>query len=741
MKKNSVRVLTFFVFCVSLVAILTFCASAKTVKSGDFTFDVNGNTATLVEYTGSASTVSVPSKINGASVTKIGDYAFWQNRKIVKVYLPSTATVIGEAVFNECTALVKVVLPKKLVTLQDSVFWFCTNLKYVVFGPNVKNFGQNVFTGCNKAITAYVVKGTPAEKYIGSLKTVRLGYRYITSLKAPSAVTLTPKATAKINVTVSPDIVYNRSLSFTSSDPKVAKVSADGTVTALKCGKVTVTCQALDGSKKSVKTTVTVVPASTSFTSQSKTTLTGYRLNWKKADGATGYRIYRYDEKAKKWVKLADTNNTYLNVSGLAYYSSCQYRVRPFCRNGKNTYSASVSKTYTATVLLPGQVTSVTRGSVNTQAVSFSWKAPANADGYYVYRYDFGKKKYSYIGLTTATKYTLKGLVPNTEYGFAVRAFMNDGKKRVIAQKHSGLFAVSTTPMPVQNFSCLDDSLYFDKITVKWSKASGISGYVLYYSAAGASEKKLVLSADKTSVQVTGLNPGTTYTFRLRAYRTSRSVNYYSANVTLTASTSYIPTTASEAVSSFVKAFNMTKTTKNDLSLIVRSGVTASDSNPQSELSDKTAEALKAGLPTVMQYQFRNGVDTATGVSLGSVLLPNADTLTIGESDLDLDKVSFHSDGGGYRVGLVLENQTDRTDPAKLLAPPVSTAAIEEATGAKVVSVTYDRTQVSEDYTKIQDSVFDYLKTVSTVTITLNDGEEDIALTFTIDRICYFLWD
>ena len=242
MRKNSVRVLTFFVFCVSLVAILTFCAGAKTVKSGDFTFDVNGNTATLVEYTGSASTVSVPSKINGASVTKIGDYAFWQNRKIVKVYLPSTATVIGEAVFNECTALVKVVLPEKLVTLQDSVFWFCTNLKYVVFGPNVKNFGQNVFTGCNKAITAYVVKGTPAEKYIGSLKTVRLGYRYITSLKAQSAVTLTPKATAKINVTVSPDIVYNRSLSFTSSDPKVATVSADGTVTALKCGKVTGTC-------------------------------------------------------------------------------------------------------------------------------------------------------------------------------------------------------------------------------------------------------------------------------------------------------------------------------------------------------------------------------------------------------------------------------------------------------------------------------------------------------------------
>lgn len=741
MKKNYVRTLTFFGFCVLLMTALTLCASAKTVKSGDFTFNVNGKTASLVEYTGSDATVKVPTTVNGATVTKIDNYAFWQNRKIVKVYLPSTATVIGEAAFNECTSLVKVVLPEKLVTLHDSVFWFCTNLKYVVFGPNVKNFGQNIFTGCNKAITAYVVKGTPAEKYISSQKTVRLGYRYITSLKAVSSLTLTVKASAKISVTVSPSIVYNSSLSFSSSDPKVAKVSSDGTVTALKCGKVTITCQALDGSKKSVKTTVSVVPAKTAFTSQSKTTLTGYRLNWKKADGATDYRVYRYDEQAKKWVKLADTKNTYLNVSGLSYYSSAMYRVRPFCRSGKNTYSGYVSATFTAKVICPGQVTAVSRVSSNTAAVTFSWKAPSYADGYYVYRYNFQTKKYTYLGLTTATKYTVKGLEPNTEYGFAVRAFMNDGKKRVIAQKHSGLFYISTTPLPVKNFSCTDDSLYFNKITVKWSKASGVTGYVLTYAPAGAAEKKLVLPADKTSAEVTGLNPGTSYTFRLRAYRSSRSVNYYSSYVTLTASTSYIPTTASEAVSSFVKAFNTTKDSKRNLSLIVRSGVTASESNPETELAEKTAEVFASRLPASVQYQFRNGKDPATGVSLASVLLPNASALTLGENDLDLNQVSFKTDGSGYRVGLVLENQSSQTDPAKLLAPTVNTDAVEKATGAKVISVTYDKTQVCEEYTKIQDSVFDYLKTVCTVTVTLNDGENDIPLTYSIERTYYFLWD
>ncbi|MGN1194708.1 MAG: leucine-rich repeat domain-containing protein, partial [Acutalibacteraceae bacterium] len=185
MKNKSLKTLTFLAFCLSLFAAVSICASAKTVKSGDFTFDVNGKTASLVEYTGSAATVKIPSKVNGATVTKVNDYAFWQNRKVVRVYFPSTVTVIGEAVFNECTSLVRVVMPEKLKTVGDSVFWYCTKLKYVIFGPDAKTFGKNIFTGCNKAITAYVISGTPAEKYIKTLNTVRLGYRYITSLSAP----------------------------------------------------------------------------------------------------------------------------------------------------------------------------------------------------------------------------------------------------------------------------------------------------------------------------------------------------------------------------------------------------------------------------------------------------------------------------------------------------------------------------------------------------------------------------
>ena len=71
----------------------------------------------------------------------------------------------------------------------------------------------------------------------------------------------------------------------------------------------------------------------------------------------------------------------------------------------------------------------------------------------------------------------------------------------------------------------------------------------------------------------------------------------------------------------------------------------------------------------------------------------------------------------------------------------IDTAKIESDTGLSVVSVHYDKTVVSQLYTKIQNGLFDNLKVTSTVTVTVNDGEEAIPLTFDIEQMFFFLWD
>lgn len=736
MKKNTFRSLTFITFCLSLFAVLTVCASAKTVKSGDYVFDVNGNTAALVEYTGSRSTVSVPSKVGTATVTKINDYAFWANKKVTKITLPSTVTTIGDAVFNECTSLTKVILPTKLVTMGDSVFWFCTNLKTVVFGSAAKTFGTNIFTGCHKDITAYVVKGSAAEKYIKTQKTVRLGYRYVSSLSAASSATVILGQPKKLSVTVSPGVVYDSRLSYSSSDTGVLTVASDGTMKALKLGKATVTCKAKDGSGKTVSIAVTVLPARGKILKQSKTTLTGYRLDWAKIEGATAYRVYRYDTKTKKWVTLGDTKKTYCTIKNRPYYSTDMYRVKGYSKIGKLTYGGQASPTFTAKVIYADKVTGMTGTSFSTDKVTFSWKPAAYADGYNVYSYDFTAKKYTLIARTASVSYTADKLSPNREYGFAVKAYSLDGTKRVLAKSHSGLFYISTTPAAVEGLRVKADSAGFDRLTVEWNKADNISGYTLSYSADGQEAKTLTLGADVTSADLSGLMPGNRYTVSLKAYSTRRSVNYFSASVSITAETEYIPTTPEQAVSSFVKAFGATRSTNESFTLLRKQKVTADVNNLHTVNAEKVSSAVSSQFPSFVQYDFTDGIEETSGITPDSVLRP----FNLTADELDKEKVSVQSDQNGFRIGFVLEDQTADTEPEKRLAPIIDTEKIESDTGLSVVSVQYDKTVVSQQYTKIQNGLFDNLKVTSTVTVTVNDGEDDIPLTFDVEQMFYFLW-
>ena len=740
MKKNYLKSLTFLAFCLSLFAALTVCASAKTVKSGNYIFDVNGKTASLVEYTGSESTVSVPSKVGTATVTKINDYAFWQNKKAAKVYLPSTVTTIGDAVFNECTALYKVVLPKKLVTMGDSVFWYCTNLKTVVFYENAKTFGKNIFTGCNKAVTAYVVKGSPAEKYIKTQKSVALGYRYVSSLKAPSSLRLVIGAANKISATVSPAVVYDRRVAYSSSDAKVVSVAADGTVKALKVGTATITCKALDGSGKSTKTTVTVVPAKTTVTRQSKTTLRSYRLEWTKAAGATAYRVFRYDAKVKKWVTLGDTTKNYYDLKNLAYYSADSYRVRAYSRIGKTTYGADISATFVAKVNYAAKVTGMTRGTSTADKVSFTWKAAAYADGYNVYAYDFGAKRYTLLTSTTALSYTAAKLTANTEYGFAVRAYSLDGTRKVLAKEHSGLFVISTAPALVTGLRVQDDSIGFEKLAVAWNKTENVTGYILAYSSAGESTKAIKLSAGQTSAELSELLPGVSYNVFVRAYTIRRSVAYYGAWTSVTVETAFMPTTPGQALTSFVKVFNTTRSTDKPVTLVLKQNVTSDINNPHTVNAEKVAAAVTSQFSASTQYNMIHAADEKSGVTLSALMQPSASVLKLTAEDLDPEKVSIGSENKGYRVGFVLEDQTAETEPEKLLAPTIDTEKIETETGLDVVSVHFNKTQVSEKYTKIRNGLFDNLGITAAFTVIVNDGESDIPLIFEVERIFYFLW-
>ena len=161
-------------------------------------------------------------------------------------------------VFNNCSSLTKVSLPKNLKKISASAFWYCTGLKQIFIYDKVTSIGKNAFKGCSNA-TIYVVKGSYAESHVSGLDGVKMAYRYITSLKFDkSSLSLQKGSSQQLTYKVSPTNVYNKKVTYKSSNEKVATVSSNGTVKGISYGTAVITCTAKDGSKKVSSCTVKV---------------------------------------------------------------------------------------------------------------------------------------------------------------------------------------------------------------------------------------------------------------------------------------------------------------------------------------------------------------------------------------------------------------------------------------------------------------------------------------------------
>lgn len=105
-------------------------------------FQMNGST--LVKYTGTDKSVSIP-----ASVKKIGDAAFQGNTTMEKVKIPKGVEEICYSAFADCTGLKTVEMPDSVVTIGNSAFSNCSQLINMNFGSGLSSLGIGVFAGCD----------------------------------------------------------------------------------------------------------------------------------------------------------------------------------------------------------------------------------------------------------------------------------------------------------------------------------------------------------------------------------------------------------------------------------------------------------------------------------------------------------------------------------------------------------------------------------------------------------------
>lgn len=257
------------------------------------------------------------------SVTTIGGYAFYYSG-LTSVTIPNSVTEIYEYTFEGCANLTSVTIPYGVKTIGDYAFRNCGKWSYVSIPNSVTSIGTDAFGGTditkvyslidapfkmgsttfNKNTrynaTLYVPKGT-TDKYLA--KTGWKTFKFIEEAAKPkvtlniSSLTIEKGKTVTLKATVTPNVLPDKNVVWTSSDTKVATVTTAGKVKGVKAGTATITCTSLATGAKATckvivgyvkldKTEVSVVKGRTVTLTATvyPSTLTDKSVTWESSD-------------------------------------------------------------------------------------------------------------------------------------------------------------------------------------------------------------------------------------------------------------------------------------------------------------------------------------------------------------------------------------------------------------------------------------------------------------------------
>ncbi|WP_418750784.1 leucine-rich repeat domain-containing protein [Frisingicoccus sp.] len=234
-----------------------------------------------------------------------------------------------------------------------------------------------------------------------------------------NALTFTEKGQSNtLRATVSPADATEQSLTWSSSNEKVAKVNNSGVVTPVANGTAVITVKTKDGGKTATCKVTVKFPTVATLTNLRAVTggPSKVKLTWNAVSGAEGYLVYAQKNGQYGYVGMTTKGTTYTDTKALTDDYNF-YWVFPFVKDTRgNMYTGGCqSYKYAKGGVCPA-VTNLKAVSEIGQ-VRLTWKASAGAEGYLVY----GKTatgKYGYKGMTTkGTTYVHKS-ASKTEYNF-----------------------------------------------------------------------------------------------------------------------------------------------------------------------------------------------------------------------------------------------------------------------------------------------------------------------------------
>ena len=539
----------------------------------NLTYDFNYDKEIVIKgcVNKNATSVSIPSYIDGYKVTEIDYYAFENCKNLSSVSIPSTITQMGHNCFSNCTNLKTISIPDSVTQMDNNIFKGCTSLQNVKLPNKIKKLDYSIFAGCS-SLKSISLPSSIVE--LGSSEFENC--TNLTSITIPSKVTVLSSLTFKgctrlttVNLPSTLKDIYANAFENCSALKNInfpSKLETIGSYSFQNCTSLTnltipdsVEAMSWSCFKGCSGLTTVVLPSNpnlwiddsafdspnTKATFYVKRDTPAHQFVMKKdlkyktytanisECKITGIKTKTYSGSAQTQTLTVKYGNLTLK-QGTDYTASYSNNVNTgkatITINGVGNYRGTINKTF---YIVPKKVTGIAKTTQTSTSITLKWSKVTGASGYDIYKYNGSKKKYELVATQrSGTTYKVSGLKTGTTYLFRIKAY-----KGISGKKHYGsvsaIYRATTQPGVVGITSA--KSTASRKATITWKKVNGASGYYIYMATSpNGPYKKVKTAVGGTKVRYTrtGLTSGKTYYFKVRAYKNYGGAKYTGAAAT-----------------------------------------------------------------------------------------------------------------------------------------------------------------------------------------------------------------
>ena len=316
-------------------------------------------------------------------------------------------------------------------------------------------------------------------------------YKYVTSLSLPATKTATEGTTFTLTPTITPNDAENKTLSWSSSNPYVATVDANGKVTAKAAGTTNITVTATDRNSVTAVCTLTVQKRVIKY-------VTGISLpanirveNYETFSLAPVITPNDAENKALKW-HSSNLDVAEVDQNGNVETFGCgTARITVTAKDRNIVYASCLVTVYRKVEYKLNGGTNNSQNPTTYSGGTISLKNPSRKG--YIFKGWYSDKKYK----RKVTQITASNIYYMTFHAKWEKVKVNKASLSSVKAK-SG-----------------------KKAAVKYKAVSKASGYEVVYSTDKKMKKNCIsLKTKSKSVTLSGLTKGKTYYVKVRAYKT-----------------------------------------------------------------------------------------------------------------------------------------------------------------------------------------------------------------------------